>query len=213
MKEILRGEGQSFILFEHESGLVLSSIIMGSGWMSSIQLVLNKEELNQYKINGENFLIYLSGQIATNPDEYYGRSINLNFNEIIFGLISGNHSRFRLFRLSTAMFEVDNRASWYLNLDNEVHFKYMGRLLGSDSYEKVKVLFVRIPQEIFRLDKYEYRNINQSNLNLVIILKNGEDEVSFIIPQVQEKLINLPGSVREFNNLLIDKIYLLENDL
>ena len=75
MKEILRSQW-NYMLLENNSDLIFS-VICGTVGIFEVNIVLNNEEIEDYKLKGEEYLKELAGKIRYSPKSYNERHIVL----------------------------------------------------------------------------------------------------------------------------------------
>jgi hypothetical protein len=76
LEEIL-GRKNGFKLFKAGENYVLSALT-GSYGLYSVEIVLSKEEKNQYLSIGEQFICELAGDVTRFPQKYSDRQISKN---------------------------------------------------------------------------------------------------------------------------------------
>lgn len=75
MRELLRNERLMYSLSETDRGELILSVICGGIGMYEARLILDPEERQSFKAEGESFLDNLASSIAKHPDRYQDRMI------------------------------------------------------------------------------------------------------------------------------------------
>ena len=73
MKNILVNRKNLFRLYEDDDNDLSISVLCGSIGAYEVSFKLNEEELNAYKLKGQQALIELSRKVVSNPEEYESR--------------------------------------------------------------------------------------------------------------------------------------------